>query len=72
MRQAMQYVKFVFGQLRPELAEASRIFGDRQNQLARILGYRAIPNGYLFGPDGLMIDQKVTNFDLLREATAHA
>ncbi len=40
---------------------------DTANALARILRYRAIPNGYLFGADGALLDEKVTGFDLLRE-----
>ena len=43
---------------------------DTENRLARILGYRAIPNGYVFGPDGALLDVKVTNFDLRREGPA--
>lgn len=40
---------------------------DTGNRLARVLRYRAIPNGYLFGPDGVLLDEQVTRFDLLRE-----
>lgn len=40
---------------------------DRGNALARILGYRVIPNGYAFGPDGTLLDELVSAFDLIKE-----
>lgn len=42
---------------------------DTTNELARLLRYRAIPNGYLFDRNGVLLDEKVTGFDLLREPT---
>lgn len=40
---------------------------DTENALARVLGFRAIPNGYAFGPDGTLLDEVVASFDLLRD-----
>ncbi|MGH2377065.1 MAG: hypothetical protein ACRDGT_01160 [Candidatus Limnocylindria bacterium] len=37
---------------------------DRENDLARIFGYRAIPNGFAFGPDGALIGSKIPGFDI--------
>lgn len=42
---------------------------DTENSLAKILRFRAIPNGYLFSAEGVLLDEKVTGFDLLREPT---
>ena len=37
---------------------------DADNDLARIFGYRAIPNGFAFGPDGALIGSKIPGFDI--------
>ncbi len=37
---------------------------DTDNELARIFGYRAIPNGFAFAPDGSLIGSKITGFDI--------
>lgn len=42
---------------------------DPENQLARIFGYRAIPNGFAFGPDGALLGSKMPGFDI-REAAS--
>lgn len=42
---------------------------DPQNDLARIFGYRAIPNGFAFGPDGVLVGSKIAGFDI-RDATS--
>ncbi|MDE3192758.1 MAG: hypothetical protein KGN00_03625 [Chloroflexota bacterium] len=40
---------------------------DAENALAKILGYRVIPNGYAFALDGVLLDEVVSGFDLLRD-----
>ncbi len=42
---------------------------DRDNALARILGYRAIPNGFAFSVGGELIGSKITGFDVRDAAT---
>jgi len=42
---------------------------DPENELARVFGYRAIPNGFAFGPDGRLIGSKIPSFDI-REAAS--
>lgn len=42
-------------------------FVDTENSLARVLRFRAIPNGYLFSAAGVLLDEMVTRFDLLSE-----
>jgi hypothetical protein len=37
---------------------------DTENRLAAMLGYRVIPNGYLFANDGALLDELVGDFDL--------
>jgi thioredoxin-like negative regulator of GroEL len=37
---------------------------DRENDLARIFGYRAIPNGFAFRADGTLIGSKIPGFDI--------
>jgi thioredoxin-like negative regulator of GroEL len=37
---------------------------DRENDLARVFGYRAIPNGFAFGPDGALLGSKIPGFDI--------
>lgn len=42
---------------------------DTRNDLARVLGFRAIPNGYVFSAGGELRDEVVLRFDLRREPT---
>ena len=42
---------------------------DTENELARVFGYRAIPNGFAFDPDGRLIGSKITGFDIRDTAT---
>lgn len=42
---------------------------DTENRLAAILGYRVIPNGYLFARDGTLLDELVGDFDLRHPTT---
>jgi len=42
---------------------------DTENRLAAVLGYRVIPNGYRFGPDGTLLDEVVADFDLRESST---
>lgn len=42
---------------------------DRENELARIFGYRAIPNGFAFDAHGALIGSKIPGFDI-REAAS--
>lgn len=44
------------------------ILVDVDNELAKVLRYRAIPNGYCFGPDGTLLDELVTRFDIREPA----
>ena len=37
---------------------------DTENELARVFGYRAIPNGFAFARDGSLIGSKVAGFDI--------
>ncbi len=37
---------------------------DTDNELARVFGYRAIPNGFAFAGDGSLIGSKITGFDI--------
>ena len=42
---------------------------DPENELARVFGYRAIPNGFAFGPDGRLIGSKIPSLDNLAGAS---
>ena len=42
---------------------------DTENALARIFGYRAIPNGFAFSRAGELIGSKITGFDIREAAT---
>jgi len=44
---------------------------DRDGALARAFGYRAIPNGFCFGPDGRLVGSRIRGFDI-READTRA
>ncbi|MGH6914041.1 MAG: hypothetical protein ACREH3_10080 [Geminicoccales bacterium] len=37
---------------------------DAQNELARVFGYRAIPNGFAFARDGALLGSKIPGFDI--------
>lgn len=39
---------------------------DTTGQLAGVMGFRAIPNGYLFARDGTLLAEKVPGFDIRR------
>ncbi len=42
---------------------------DTRNDLARLFGYRAIPNGFAFGRDGTLIGSKIAAFEIRDQAT---
>jgi len=42
---------------------------DIENELARIFGYRAIPNGFAFSKGGELVGAKITGFDIRGAAT---
>ncbi len=42
---------------------------DADGALARAFGYRAIPNGFCFGPDGELRDAVIPRFDIRDDAT---
>ncbi len=44
---------------------------DTENELARVFGYRAIPNGFAFSNDGEVFGSRITGFDIRDAATRH-
>lgn len=72
-----QGARFITVSAEADIAAAARFAGwlafstlvDTENRLAAILGYRVIPNGYLFAPDGTLLDEVVGDFDLRHAMT---